>query len=376
MNPLTTQIVGSYAKPHWLARHDRVHDLDGGWWRPDAEVLDEARDDAALLSIYEQERAGLDLVTDGEARRVHYDRHFLLGVKGVSAERRASKAFYSEVTNPQRRTDITELWEAFKMSPTIVGPVEWSHSAALDDLRFLKRHATRPVKTSVVGPMTLYDRVIDEFYPTPEDGIMALAGVLNRELRTLEAEGADLLQIDEPAIHFKLKRAQQLAPAAIARMVEGITTPVIVHACYGYAMYSTGKSANPSYADVVRLLAQLPIAGMSLEYAQPGHEPDLLRDVGDKHVMLGLLDLGRRDIESPEAIAAQLRGALTMVPPERLHPSSDCGMWFLPRDLARGKIAALVRGANIVREELGLPIPSYADPPAARRQSPSFARAD
>lgn len=355
MKPLTTQIVGSYVKPHWLANHARVHDLDGNWWRPQADFLDDACDDATLLAIYEQERAGLDIVTDGEIRRVHYDRHFLVGLGGVSLEHHASKTFTTDVTTSDRRTDLGDLWEAFKLSPTIIGPLTWQTSAALDDFRFLKRHARHAVKVSVVGPMTLYDRLIDAHYATPEQGIIAMAAVLNKELRVLQAEGAALLQIDEPAIHFKLTRAQQLAPAAMERMLDGITTPVVVHACYGYAMYSNSKAANPAYTDVVRLLASLPIQGMSLEYAQPGHTPDLLEHAGDKHVLLGLLDLGRKSAETAVEIANSLRDALRVVPAERLHPCSDCGMWYLPRALARAKITALVAGTDIVRRELGLP---------------------
>lgn len=360
MQPLTTQIVGSYTKPHWLAHHDKVHAIDGNWWRPEPDVLEAAIDDASLLAIYEQERAGLDQITDGETRRVHYDRHFLLGIDGVSLEQSANKVFHSDVTTSQRRTDLGALWEAFRLSPTITGPLKWRQPSALDGLRFLKRHATKPVKTSIVGPMTLYDRLIDNYYPSAEAGILALAEVLNRELLVLQEEGADLLQIDEPAIHFKLKRAQELCPMAMERVMRGITTPVMVHVCYGYAMYSHGKSASPTYADVVRLLASLPVHGMSLEYEQPGHQPDLLEHAGDKHVMLGMLDLGNPVSETAEHIAERLRAALQVIPADRLHPSSDCGMWFLPRDLARQKITALVQGTNIVRRELGLPVAPQA----------------
>lgn len=371
MQPLSTQIVGSYTKPHWLTRHGREHEFDNSWWRPEAEVLEAARQDATLLSIYEQERAGLDVVTDGEASRVHYDRHFLAALGGVDVEKRASKTFVTEARTSEARADLVDLWESFQISPTITGPLEWMKSAAVEELRFLKQHATHLVKTSIVGPMTLYDRLIDEHYATPEEGILALAGVLNQELRAIQAEGVDLIQIAEPAIHFKLARARELAPAAVARMVEGITTPLIVHVCYGYAMYSTRKSANPSYGDVVKLLADMPVSGMSIEYEQPGHQPELLRHAGDKHVHLGLLDLGTHEVETPEHIAGRLRGALDYVPAERLHASSDCGMWFLPREVARGKIQALVAGTNIVRRELGLEIPEYAQQRALRLPIPS-----
>lgn len=362
MQPLSTQIVGSYTKPNWLVRQGHEHGFDGSWWRPEPEVLADAQDDATLLAIYEQERAGLDVVTDGEIRRPHYDRHFVACLSGVSLEALQSKSFHSELTTNTPKQDLGRRWEEFQISPTITGPIAWTGPASVDELRFLKTHARRPVKASIVGPMTLYDRLVDAHYDRPEDAILALAAALNQELRALEAEGIELLEVAEPATHFKLTRAKEIAPAAIARLVDGLATPVIVHVCYGYALYSEAKAANPSYAEVVELLASLPIAGMSIEYEQPGHGPELLRHAGDKHVHLGLLNLNTHAIETPEHIADRLRAALQVVPAERLHASSDCGMWFLPRAVARGKTEALVAGANIVRRELGLPLPPYAPP--------------
>jgi 5-methyltetrahydropteroyltriglutamate--homocysteine methyltransferase len=355
LHPLTTQIVGSYAKPRWLASHEKVHALDGSWWRPEAEVLDEAKQDAALLAIYDQERAGLDVVTDGEAQRVAYDRHFMSSLSGIDMNDVARQAYVSEVETRARRSDIDEMMEGFSLSPRIVGPLAWTKPSAADDLAFLKAHASRPVKVNVVGPMTLLDRLSDEHYGDPEAAVMALADVLNAEIRALEALKPAIIQVDEPAFHFKLSRARTFGPQALARVVAGVTTPIVVHACYGYSLYAADKKANPSYAEVVSLLAQSPIAGMSIEYEQPGHEPDLLRHAGDKHILLGLLNLGTQEIETPEQIAARLRAALDVVPAERLHPCSDCGMWFLPRRVAFGKISALVAGTNIVCRELGLP---------------------
>lgn len=355
LHPLTTQLVGSYAKPHWLARHDRVHAHDESWWRPDAEVLAEAKRDAALLAIYEQERAGLDLVTDGEAQRVAYDRHFMRCLSGVDFAQVDEQSYVSEVETRTRRKDINSWMSDFALSPRIVGEVSWTQPVAVDDLRFLKAHARRPVKVNVVGPMTLADRLSNHFYAGPEETALALAAALNRELLALEAEAPDVIQIDEPAFHFKLSRARRYGPAALARAVRGLKTPVIVHACYGYALYAAAKHANPHYEEVVELLAASPIDGMSLEYEQPNHQPELLRRAGGKHVVLGLLNLGDHAVETPEHVAARLRGALEVIPPERLHPSSDCGLWFLPRNVAYAKTSALVAGTDMVRAALGLP---------------------
>jgi len=370
MPPLSTQIVGSYVKPAWLVRHGHEHHHDGSWWRPGAEVLAEAQDDAALLAIREQERAGLDVATDGEIRRQHYDRHFAQGLSGVSLERLETAAFTTELTTNTRAEGLDDLWRAFQLAPTITGPIGWASSPAVAELRFLKAHTDRQAKACIVGPMTLYDRLKDLHYARPEDAIMDLAAALNRELKALEAEGCAILSVAEPALHFKISRSREIGEATLARLVEGLTTPVVVHVCYGYAKYAAAKDESPHYPEVVRLLARSPVQAMSLEYEQPGHGPDLLRHAGDKEVHLGLLDLGTHAVETPAHVAARLREALQVIPPERLHPCSDCGMWFLPRAVARAKIEALVAGTNLVRAELGLPIPEHArrlaPPPAAQ----------
>lgn len=363
MSPLTTQIVGSYVKPDWLIHNGQEHAAPDQWWRPQPEVLKQAIDDAALLAIWDQERAGLDIVTDGEVRRQHYDRHFVLGLGGISLERLQQKTFTTELTTNTRAQGLDDLWQDFTLSPTITGPLTWQHSPILDEFRFARAHARRPLKVPVVGPMTLYDRLADEHYDRPEDGILAMADALNQELLALQAEGAQHFLVAEPALHFKLTRARDIGIEAMSRLVAGVHRPVTVHVCYGYAKYAEAKAANPGYAEVVRLISAMPVQAMSLEYEQPGHGPDLLRHVTDTDVHLGLLNLGTRDIETPDHIAARLREALTVLPPDRLHPCSDCGMWFLPRPVARAKIDALVRGTNIVRRELGLPIPDHANLP-------------
>jgi len=367
LQPLTTQIVGSYAKPHWLARHGRMRALDGSWWRPEADVLQEAREDAVRLAIYEQERAGLDLVTDGEAQRAAYDRHFLAGLDGIDCALLERVKNASEIETARRNdAGAEEYADISAMKPRVIGKIRWRRAAGLDELTFLKRHAARPVKANVIGPVSLYAQVVDGFYGDDEQAVMAFAAALNNELIRLDAAGADVIQIDEPAFHSRLSLARRIGPAAIERMVQGVRAPVIVHVCYGYALVYDEKSASPTYPEVLELLSACPIAGISLEYEQPGHNPAILRHCGDKHVVLGLLDLGKADAETPDHVADRLRAALQVVPAERLHPSSDCGMWYLPRERAYAKIAALVAGTRIIREALRLGVPRAAPTPSAR----------
>lgn len=355
LKPLMTQIVGSYAKPNWLARHQRMRALDGSWWRPDADVLEEAKQDAARLAIYDQERAGLDLVTDGEAQRASYDRHFLPALTGIDFAGLEQVASATEIiANRRINNEAEEYLRVSELKPRIIGEVRWARAAGIDELRFLKRRARAAVKASVIGPLSLFLQTVDHFYRDQEEAVMAFAAALNRELLALDAEGADVIQIDEPTFHSRLSLARRIGKAAITRMVDGVRAPVIVHVCYGYAFLYKEKSASPTYPEVLDVLSDCPITGISLEYEQPGHEPSLLKHCGDKHVVLGLLNLGTREVETPEHVAARLRSALEVVPPERLHPCSDCGMWYLPRDIAFGKISALVKGTGIVRRALAI----------------------
>lgn len=356
--PLTTQLVSSYTKPHWLARHSQMGTYDGSWWRPEADVLVEAREDAARLSIYEQERAGLDLISDGEAQRVSYDRHFLSGLTGIDFGKLREIGLSGRVaTSVRQEQGLEDFARNTRLGPCVTGEIRWRGPVALDELRFLKRHARRPVKMAVIGPLSLSKRVVDGYYGDDEALVLAFADALNRELRALDAGGADVLQIDEPGFHSNVPLARRVGKTAIERMVKGVNAPVIVHVCYGYALVFKDKSASPTYPEVLELLADCPIAGISLEYAQPKHEPPLLRHCGDKHVVIGLLDLASPVAETSAAVARRLRAALAEVPPERLHPAPDCGMWYLPRPLAFAKIAALAAGTNEVRRELALSRP-------------------
>lgn len=357
IRPLTTQIVGSYSKPGWLADHDLMTSYERGWWRPEREFLPEAQDDAARLSVFDQERAGMDLLTDGEARRQYFVGHFLSRLGGVDVRRLARRgAPQTEIPTIAYRPEWREKrQEAAGVLPRVVDELRWPGPLTVEEIRFLKRHTRRPVKATVVGPVSAVTRLSDEHYGDEQAAALALAAALNEELKALEAEGADVLQIDEPSFHSSLSHARRYGVEAVNRMVEGLTTPVVLHVCYGYAAYKEREEkASPSYPEVLELAASTDVQGISLAYEQPGHEPDLLLRCGEKHVIPGLLNLGTEEVESPEHVASRIRAALEVVPPERLHPSSDCGMWFLPREIAFGKVRSLVLGTEIVRLERGL----------------------
>lgn len=354
LQPLTTQIVGSYAKPSWLVRRERAFHFDGSAWRVEPEFLDQARQDAASLAIYEQERAGLDLLTDGEAQRPAYDRYFYARLEGIDSATLGAQTRQNEIDGVSRaRSDRTEELDWVRTNvPRIVGEVRWPGPLSVDELLFAKKHTNKPVKATVIGPLTSYEKLVDEYYGDEEATILAIAGALNAELRALEAAGADLLQVDEPSFHSSFTRARRVGAAALERVTEGLRTPVAVHVCYGYAYHRESKGPNESYADVLELIASCDrVDAISLEYEQPGHRAELLRHCGSKHVILGLLNLGSQQVETPDHIAARLREAMEVVPVERLHPASDCGMWHLPREIAFGKISSLADGANIIRRE-------------------------
>jgi 5-methyltetrahydropteroyltriglutamate--homocysteine methyltransferase len=349
--PLTTQLVGSYTKPGWLIRHHRVTSPASDFWRPEPEALREAQDDATLLAIADQERAGLDVITDGEERRQRFDTYFFK-FDGIDAEMQGRWSMHN------RDMSFIDLDPAVKarlegaQTARVVSEVDWREPLALDDLRFLKRHTHKPVKMTVIGPLTAAARLANEYYPDEETLGMALARAINQELRVLEAEGADILQLDEPDFHFRHDVAVRWGTRALNAAFEGIRATRAVHICYGYATIG-GKRADPNYASALDAIAASEVDQISLEYEQPGHTPDLLRHCGDKTVILGLLNLGTQAIETPEHISGRIREALAVVPPERLHLGPDCGMWFLPRAVAFGKIRALAVAAEMVRAELG-----------------------
>ena len=349
---LLTQLVGSYSKPNWLIRHHRVTTPygDDTFWRPDTDVLQEAQDDATRLAVADQERAGLDLITDGEERRHRFDSHFLrfqgldIAQLGQWSMEKRDMSFIA--LDPRLKGRLGQAY-----APRVVDKVGWPGPIVLEDLRFLKRHASRPVKMTVIGPLTAASRLVNEYYTDEEAMGMDIASVINQELRSLDEEGVDVIQLDEPDFHFRFDQASRWGTRALDVALEGIKTTTAIHICYGYALIGE-KHVNPRYAQALEAIAASCAQQISLEYEQPGHGPDLLHHCGDKEVILGLLNLGSQEVETPEHIANRIRDALEVIPADRLRLAPDCGMWFLPREVAYSKLQALTAGAEIVRGEL------------------------
>jgi 5-methyltetrahydropteroyltriglutamate--homocysteine methyltransferase len=351
-----TQIVGSYCKPKWLCDHERFFAPEDTWWRVPKEFLDEAKDDATLLAITDQDRAGLTYVTDGEQRRQTFSGYFnVLG--GIDSVHRTPYSVtmgdigdaLTMKTRPKLASDSDPKAPVFTI-PTVNAPITWNGPILGRDFAFLKRHARGLTKATVIGPCSLAVRLADAHYDSVAKMACAIGDALNKELKALEAAGCDLLQIDEPEVHFRYSQVKDYAVEAINRAVHGLQAPTAVHVCYGYSRNIASKKVNPVYESALRLLAATDVEEISLEYEQPGHGPDLLVHCGGKSVILGLLNLDTEaPVETVDHVVGRARDALRVVPADRLRLAPDCGMWFLPRERAFGKIAALEQAARVLR---------------------------
>ena len=337
---LPTTLVGSYPQPGWLV--DKAVLMGGSpprvrmreVWRFAGEALAEAQDDAVRLALADQERAGIDIVTDGEVRRESYFNHFANALSGIDLDRPAT-------TKNRLGKEV--------LVPRVTGPIRRLRPVELDALRFLKRSTAKPVKITVPGPFTLTQLAKDEHYGDERQLALAYADVVNAELRDLESAGADYLQLDEPYMQAHPDKARTFAVEAIDRALDGIRVPTIVHLCFGYAYVVADKPSGYSFLPE---LAACRCGQISVEAAQPKLDLSVLRNIANKTILLGVLDLGAKEVESADAIAQRIRAALAHVPAERLIIAPDCGMKYLPRDVAFGKLAAMAAGARAVRAEL------------------------
>jgi 5-methyltetrahydropteroyltriglutamate--homocysteine methyltransferase len=357
--PLASQIVGSYTKPPWLVNGNQARRLrrfdPAAYWAPSPEVLPSAQQDAARLAILEQERAGMRVVTDGEAFRHAYDTAFLLRMTGIDFTSQGSREVpRSEVPEHVRKPRSAEEDEELSSPPRITGPVSMADQRTTEEVAFAKGIASRPLKAAVVGPFTALHRLANSYYPSDREAMLAIAAALNAELLSLERAGADVLQLDEPALHHYLSGARDGIIDAINTAVKGLSVPVVIHVCYGYPLYMTTTRPSSLYTEVLSLVAQSDISAISLAYEVPRHEPQLLKHCGDKHILIGMVNLASKEIESPHYIETRLREAAAIVPIERLHPSVDCGMWFLDRATAYQKLQSLATAADNLRSSLNL----------------------
>jgi 5-methyltetrahydropteroyltriglutamate--homocysteine methyltransferase len=337
---LATTVVGSYPQPDWLV--DRSMLSKGvprvrlqGMWRVPEPFLEQAQDDATVVAIRDMERAGIDIITDGEIRRESYSNRFATALEGV------------DVAHPGVIRDRAGNETAV---PRIVGRIRRAQAVELRDMQFLRRNTDHPAKITLPGPFTMAQQAQNEFYRDIDELAMDFAVAVNAEARDLQAAGADVIQLDEPWLRNDPEGARRFAVPAINRALEGITVPTAVHLCFGYAAV-VRRQKPTGYAFLPQLAATI-AAQISIESAQPGLDLGVLADLSGKTIILGVIDLGNPAVETPEQVAARIRAALPQVTPERLIPAPDCGMKYLPRDTAFGKLKALSAGARIVRSEL------------------------
>ena len=338
---LATTVIGSYPQPAWLIDHERLkaHNVPrmpaGDVWRVPEPWLPAAQDDATRLAIDDMEQAGVDVITDGEIRRESYSNRFTGALEGLDSQRPAEVS-----PHPGR----------FIAVPRVVGPIRRRHSVEVESVRFLRRHTRRPIRVTLPGPFTLSRQCADDFYRDPEALIRAFAEAVNAEALELQAAGADVIQLDEPWVRADPAAARQYAIGAIDRAFDGVTAVRALHLCFGYGFVVPWD--KPRAYPFLEELAASSAHQISIEAAQPDLDLDVLGALGDKTVVLGVLDLSTPEVEAAQAVAGRIRAALDRLPPERLMPAPDCGMKYLPRTSAFGKLKALSEGAAIVRREL------------------------
>lgn len=335
-----TTLVGSYPQPDWLIDREklagrfpprvRAREL----WRVPEPFLAEAQDDATLLAIRAQEEAGLDIVTDGEIRRESYSNRFATALEGV------------DIDNPGTALDRTGHPNPV---PRIVGRIRRKHPVEVEDLLFLKRHTTRKVKITVPGPFTMTQQAQNDFYESPEAAAMDYAAAVNAEIRDLFAAGADVVQIDEPYMQARPKPAEEYGLRALNAALDGVEGTTAVHICFGYAAIIHERPSGYSFLPQLKACS---CRQVSIETAQSNLDCSALSALKGKKILLGVIDLSSMEIETPETVAARVRRALPYVAAEDIILAPDCGMKYLPRDVAFGKMVAMVKGAEILREEM------------------------
>jgi 5-methyltetrahydropteroyltriglutamate--homocysteine methyltransferase len=339
---LVTTVVGSYPQPDWLIDRERLGERlpprvrARELWRVPEPYLEEAQDDATRLAVQDMEGAGVDVVTDGEMRRESYSNRFATALAGVDLDRPGVAIDRTGHENPV---------------PRVVGPVRRDRAVEVRDVEFLRSLTARRIKMTVPGPFTMTQQAQNDHYPDQPSLALAYAEAVNEELRDLKAAGADVVQIDEPYLQARPEAAAEYAVEAIDRALDGIEGETVLHTCFGYAHIVKDRLTGYPF---LRELNDCAATHVSLEAAQPQLDPEVLRALPDKVIVLGVLDLGATEVETTDAVAARIRRALAVVPPERLVVAPDCGMKYLPRDRAFRKLEAMVAGAWLVREELGL----------------------
>ncbi len=338
---LPTSLVGSYAQPDWLIDREK---LAGRFpprtralelWRVDPERLEEAQNDATLLAIREQELAGLDIITDGEMRRESYSNHFAMALEGVDVDNPGTALDRSGHPNPV---------------PRITGPIRRKHPVEVEDVKFLRANTDRRIKITVPGPFTMSQQAQNDHYDSDAELALDYAVAVNEEAKDLFAAGADIVQFDEPYMQARPDKAREFGLNALNRALDGLDGETVVHICFGYAAIIHERPEGYSFLPE---LAGCTAHGISIETGQSGLDCAVLETLPEKKIILGVIDLSDMTVETPDIVAERIRRALPHCAAERIIAATDCGLKYLPRDVAFGKIKALAAGAAIVREELG-----------------------
>ena len=341
MDAITTTVVGSYPQPEWLVDRAnlgsrlpprvRARDI----WRVAPELVEQAQDDATVLAIRDMERAGVEIITDGEIRRESYSNRFATALEGMDVEHPGVALDRTGHPNPV---------------PRVVGPIRRARPVEVRDVEFLRANTDRRIRATLPGPFTMSQQAQDDYYRDEEALAVAFADAVREEVRDLFAAGADIVQLDEPYLQARSEKARRFAIRAINRAVEGVGGTTALHTCFGYAHIVHGR---PKGYPFLEELADAHVDQVSLESAQQGVDLSVLQSLREKQLAVGVLDLADESpVEEVPVVVARIRAALRHVDPERLLVAPDCGMKYLPRATAFGKLQAMVAAAKMVRDSL------------------------
>jgi 5-methyltetrahydropteroyltriglutamate--homocysteine methyltransferase len=341
MKLLPTSLVGSYPQPDWLIDRKALagrfppRTPTPSLWRVAPEFLEQAQDDAVILAIRDQERAGIDIVTDGEIRRESYSNRFANALEGI------------DLDSPGEALDRSGHPVA---APKVTGKIRRKRAVEVEALKFLKAHTDRAVKITVPGPFTMQQQAQNAFYPDDAALAMDYADAVREEIQDLFAAGADVVQIDEPYMQARPQKARDYGLAALNRALDGVAGETAVHICFGYAAIIHERPAGYNFLPE---FAGCHVHQISIETAQSGLDTAILEPLRGKTIILGVLDLSNPEVETPQTVAERIRRGLEHVDADKVVVAPDCGLKYLPREVAFGKMKAMVDGAAIVRAELG-----------------------
>ncbi|HEY7300845.1 MAG TPA: cobalamin-independent methionine synthase II family protein [Xanthobacteraceae bacterium] len=332
--PLTTTTIGSFPRPSWLAATDRSR----ASFRLEGEALQEAQDDATIVTLREQEELGLDILTDGEQRRESFIFHMARTWDGIDLVNLGRKETYRRRNAP-------------RLVPRITGKISRQAPAAVEDVRFAKAHTRRRLKMALAGPMTVIDSALNEAYADEAELAMDVAAAINAELLDLQRAGCDMLQLDEPAMTRYHEKVLQYGAQALDRCLEGVTTPTVVHLCYGYPG-GAELQHQYTYPELLDRLIQTRISGFTVEFARSDYDPAILAPYRDRLIVFGCIDPGNSPVPPVEAVRQRVARAIEYLDPERMLLAPDCGLMTIDRQLAREKLSVMVAAAAALRSKL------------------------